>query len=115
MRLELVRNAREPEEIQKALDAFLCHHQLPDDIDILYKAMQHPNEGIVRDALGQVASLLMQGRYNGSLLLEDRLKEIEGRATEQSTKLYIEGIRAQVTQRKNASTTLPDEPQPTRI
>jgi hypothetical protein len=96
MRLERLRIAREPAEIQEAANAFLEHHQLPDDVDILYKVMLHPSEKIVREALGVMSSLLMQGRLNGTLLLEDRLKEISARAAEAATKSYVEGLRSQL-------------------
>ncbi len=96
LRLERLRIAREPAEIEEAANAFLEHHQLPDDVDILYKVMQHPSEKIVREALGVMSSLLMQGRLNGTLLLEDRLKEISGRAAEAATKSYVEGLRSQL-------------------
>jgi len=96
MRLERLRSAREPEEIQAAADLFLSHHQLPDEPDILYKLLQHPSEKVVRDALGQLSSLLMQGRFTGTLLLADHLKVLEGRIEEDATRSYIEGIRAQI-------------------
>ncbi|MEZ4271418.1 MAG: hypothetical protein R3C68_08290 [Myxococcota bacterium] len=93
VRLERLRLAREPEEIQQATDAFLEHHQLPDDLDILYKVIQHPSEKIVREALGQFSSLMMQGRLTGTLLLKDRLKDLAARAQEDATRSYIEGIQ----------------------
>lgn len=96
LRLERLRIAREPDEIREAADAFLAHHQLPDDIDILYKVMQHPTERVVREALGQISSLMMQGRFGGGLLLEDRLRELEKRVSEDATRSYIDGLRAQL-------------------
>ncbi len=35
MRLERLRIVLEPEQIREATDAFLAHHQLPDDADVL--------------------------------------------------------------------------------
>ncbi len=96
MRLERLRIARQPEEIKEAADVFLAHHQLPDDPDILYKVTVHPNEKVVREALGQLSALLMQGRISGTLLLEDRLKDLENRAQEAATRSYIDGLRAQI-------------------
>ena len=96
LRLERLRAAREPEEIREAADAFLRHHQLPDEPDILYKLLQHPSEKVVREALGQLSSLLMQGRISGTLLLADHLNRLEGRVQEDATRSYIEGIRAQI-------------------
>ncbi len=88
--------AREIADIQEAADAFLTHHQLPDDVDILYKVLQHPTEKVAREALGQISSLLMQGRLTATVLLEDRLKSLAERATEAATQSYIDGMRAQL-------------------
>ena len=88
--------AREPDEIREAADAFLEHHQLPDDAEVLYKVLLHPSEKVVREALGQLSSLLMQGRLVPSILLEDRLDALAARATEEATRSYVEGVRAQV-------------------
>ncbi len=100
MRLERLRIARDEDDIREAADAFLRHHQLPDDIDVLYKVMLHPSEKVVREALGQVSSLLMQGRVTPSMLLEDRLNSVAARATEDATHSYIAGLRAQLQQMK---------------
>ncbi|MBN1961725.1 MAG: hypothetical protein JW841_12345 [Deltaproteobacteria bacterium] len=96
MRLERLRIAREVEEIKEAADGFMQYHQLPDDVDILYKVLQHPSEKVVREALGQISSLISQGRINGSMILEDRLCSLAERATENATRSYIEGIRGQL-------------------
>ena len=100
LRLERLRIAREPEEIKEATDIFLQYHQLPDDIDILYKVMQHPTEKVVREALGQISSLLIQGRISGGMLLEDRLQQLSERAKEDATHAYIEGLRTQLAKMK---------------
>ena len=96
MRKERLRMAREPEEIRAAADLFLKHHQLPDEIDILYKVMQHPDEKVVRDAMGQISSLLMQGRLETTVLLVDRLDDLEKRCSEEATRSYIDGLRRQI-------------------
>lgn len=102
MRLERLRIAREVEEIREAADGFMQHHQLPDDVDILYKVLQHPAEKVVREALGQISSLISQGRINGSMILEDRLNGLSERATEGATRSYIDGVRDQLTRLKRA-------------
>ncbi len=96
LRLERLRMAREVEEIRQAADAFLAHHQLPDDPDILFKVLQHPSEKVVREALGQISSLLMQGRFQGTLLLEDHLNGLAERVREDATRSYVDGMRAQI-------------------
>ena len=96
MRLERLRIAREVEEIKEAADAFLAHHQLPDDLDVLYKVLQHPSEKVLREAMGQISSLLIQGRVNSTVILADRLNELSTRVTENATQSYIDGLRNQI-------------------
>jgi hypothetical protein len=102
LRLERLRASRSPEEIREAADAFLAHHQLPDDSDILFKLLQHPSEKVVREALGQLSSLLMQGRIAGTLLLLEHLNTLEARVQEPATRSFIDGIRAQIAKLKQA-------------
>jgi hypothetical protein len=102
MRLERLRIAREVEEIREAADGFLQHHQLPDDVDILYKVLQHPSEKVVREALGQISSLISQGRINGGMILEDRLNGLSDRGLEAATRSYVEGVRSQLARLKRA-------------
>ena len=101
MRLERLRMARGPEEIKAAADQFLEHHQLPDDPDVLIKVLQHPAERVLREAMGQLSSLLMQGRWEATLILEDRLNELSTRVEEDSTVSFVEGLRAQLQSLKN--------------
>lgn len=100
LRLERLRMARDVEEIRGAADAFLQHHQLPDDPDVLTKVMQHPTEKVVREAMGQISALLMQGRMPATLILEERLRELDQRAAEDATRSYIKGIQAQLASMK---------------
>lgn len=96
LRLERLRIAREEEEIKEAADAFLAHHQLPDDVDVLYKLLRHPSERVLREAMGQISSLLMQGRINSTILLEDRLNVLTQSVAESATQSYISGLRTQI-------------------
>jgi hypothetical protein len=96
MKLERLRMAREPDELREAVDAFLANHQLPDEPEVLTKVLQHPSEKVAREAMGQISALLMQGRMVANVLLDERLKELEGRATEAATRSYIQGIQAQL-------------------
>lgn len=103
MRLERLRAARGEEEIEKAADGFLAHHQLPDDIDILYKLLHHPAEKVLREVMGQISSLLMQRRLGSTVLLEDRLRTLDGQVQEKATQSYIDGLKSQLLQHKGAS------------
>lgn len=101
MRLERLRMARTEEEIKVAANAFLEHHQLPDDVEILIKVLQHPCEKVLREAMGQISALLIQDRLANTVLVEDRLSDIEGRATQSATLSYVTGLRAQILSAKN--------------
>lgn len=94
--MERLRIAREPEEIETAADAFLQHHQLPDDLDVLLKVLQHSSEKVLREAMGQISSLLIQGRVGSTIILEDRLNELSGRVQEDATRSYVDGLRSQL-------------------
>ncbi|HSI05358.1 MAG: hypothetical protein ACAI38_02205 [Myxococcota bacterium] len=96
MRLERLRIARDVDELRDATDTFLQHHQLPDDPDVLTKVMQHPSEKVVREAMGQISALLMQGRMPITILLDERLKELQDRCSEPATRSYVQGIQAQI-------------------
>ena len=85
LRLERLRMDREPEQIKVSADAFLEHHQLPDDPEILLKVLAHPSEQVLREAMGQLSALLMQGRLETTVILEDRLRELAGRVSEKAT------------------------------
>jgi hypothetical protein len=100
LRLERLRAARDVNEIREAADAFLSHHQLPDEPDILYRLLQHPGDKVVREALGQVSSLLMQGRITNTTILESHLQTLAGRVDDPGTRSYIDGVRAQVNKLK---------------
>jgi hypothetical protein len=103
LRLERLRIAREVEEIVEAGDAFLAHHQLPDDVDVLYKLLLHPSEKVMREAMGQLSSLMMQGRLQNTVLLEDRLNTMMSQVTEDATRSYVEGLLAQIAAAKQKS------------
>ncbi|MEL6543159.1 MAG: hypothetical protein AAFQ82_00945 [Myxococcota bacterium] len=96
MRLERLRIASSPEEIREAGDAFMTHHQLPDETDVLMKLLRHPEERVVRESLGQLSSLIAQGRLSNGTLLRERLKELEARVQEDATKAYVHGVRDQL-------------------
>lgn len=112
MRLERLRIAREPEDIREAADVFLAHHQLPDDADILYKVLRHPTEKVIREGLGQLSSLLIQGRLESLLMLEDRLLELRRIAQEAATHSYVDGMLEQLKVAKANSLSLAASAQP---
>lgn len=96
LRLDRLRSVREPELLLQATNDFLGHHQLPDDMEILLKVLLHPAENVQRDAMGQISSLLIQGRAQVTIILTDRLNEIASNAAEPATHAYVEGLRSQL-------------------
>jgi hypothetical protein len=96
LRFETLRNAREPEEIERAADAFLKEHQYPGDMSILLKLLLHPAEKVQRGAMGEIHSLLVQGRVEHTLVLSDRLKDLAARDLEPDTRLFVEGLQHQI-------------------
>jgi hypothetical protein len=46
--------------------------------------------------MGQISALLTQGRMPPTVLLEERLRDVEGRCSEDATRSYISGIQAQL-------------------
>jgi hypothetical protein len=100
LRLERLRIAREDHEIIEAANTFLEHHQIPDDLDVLYKLLRHSSEPVIREAIGQISSLLMQGRVVPTVLLDERLKDVLTRTQEPVTKTYVEGLQSQIAKNK---------------
>ena len=97
MRLERLRIAREADAIREAADVFLAHHQLPDDMDVLLKVLQHPSEKVLCDVMGQISYLLNQRRAaRATIILVDRLREIGARPISDSTRCCIEGLQQQI-------------------
>ena len=96
VRLETLRNAREPEEIERAADAFLKHHQCPDDMEILLKFLQHSSEKVQREALREISALVIQKRIGNTFLLTDRLSELATRELEPTTRSCVDGLRKQL-------------------
>lgn len=97
MRLERLRIAREPDAIREAADVFLAHHQLPDDMDVLLKVLQHPSEKVLCNVMGQISYLLNQRRApRATIILVDRLREIGARAICAATRCCIEGLQQQI-------------------
>ena len=96
LRLERLRIAGTPEEIREAGDAFMAHHQLPDETDVLMKLLRHPDEKVVRESLGQLSSLIAQGRLANGTLLRERLKDLESTVKEDATLAYVNGVREQL-------------------
>lgn len=94
--MERLRIASSPEEIREAGDAFMAHHQLPDEPDILTKLLRHPEEKVVRESLGQLSSLIAQGRLGNGVILRERLKELATQVKEEATRAYVSGVMDQL-------------------
>jgi hypothetical protein len=102
MRLERLRIAREPTDVREAADAFLGHHQLPDDMDILLKVLQHPSEKVLCNVMGQISFLLGKRRAIATIILVDRLREIASRTITPATQCCLDGLHSQIKQLERA-------------
>jgi hypothetical protein len=96
MRLERLRIAREPNDVREAADVFLKNHQLPDDMDILLKVLQHPSEKVLCNVMGQISFLLNKRRARATIILVDRLREIGSRAICKDTQDCLDGLHQQI-------------------
>ena len=97
MRLNRLRAAREPNDVRDAADAFFKEkHQLPDDMDILLKLLQHPSEKVLCNVMGQISFLLSKRRARVTIILVDRLKEIGSRAISKDTQDCLDGLHQQI-------------------
>ena len=96
LRMERLKIARSEEDIVKATDAFRKHHQLPDDPEVLLKVLQHTSESVLREAMGQVSSLIMQNRWHNIVLLRDRLENLQATVQESGSLSFVNGLLEQL-------------------
>ena len=96
MRLERLRIAREPKDVREAADVFLKDHELPDDMDILLKVLQHPSEKVLCNVMGRISFLLNKRRARATIILVDRLKEIGSRTISKDTQDCLDGLHQQI-------------------
>ena len=70
-------------------------------VDVLLKVLCHPTESVLREAMGQLSALLMQGRLATTIILEDKLKTLATTVQENATHSYIQGLQQQLDKIKN--------------
>jgi hypothetical protein len=96
LRLQAMRIAPDTQTFIVAADAFLAHHQLPDEMGLLIKVLQHTSERVLCNVMGQISFLLGQGRERPNIILSERLREIGERPITQATQSCLDGLRQQI-------------------
>jgi hypothetical protein len=76
-RLAAVRDAIGPEQITKAINAFVKAHGWCDDLDLLSAALEHRDDDAVREALGRLGRTLAAGKPRRAATLAGRLRTLE--------------------------------------
>jgi hypothetical protein len=77
-RLRAVRQAPSGPDLVKALDELRKHHGLPDDLEILLRALEHPKDEVLREALALVEPHVENGdKLPNKKVFVERLKGLE--------------------------------------
>jgi hypothetical protein len=74
--LRAIRDATSTSEIARLLDEFLASWELPDDIDVLTQALDHPDEQVQLDALARISSYLDGHVPDRTGLMRSRLRKL---------------------------------------
>lgn len=93
IRLERIRNAKNESELNSAIETFLTSHELPNDITIILKVLNHPNESFVRKGLAELVGMISRKELMGSSMVLDALNNLATRKLSAETQSYIDGIR----------------------
>ena len=81
--LRQIREASSTSAITKHLDAFLAEWELPDDVEILTQALDHPDEDVQRDALEKVSAYLDGNIPKHASLLRSRVRRLASRSDDE--------------------------------
>jgi hypothetical protein len=74
---EALRRSGSPREVQSAIDALRSKgFALPRDAELLGKALGHPDDGVLEQALESLVELHREGSLKGNTLLRTRLKNV---------------------------------------
>ncbi len=76
-KVEAIRKANSPREVSAAIDALKeGNHALPEDIDVLSKALGHSDDAILEEALNGLLAVEVGPETKGANLLKTRLKNV---------------------------------------
>jgi hypothetical protein len=77
-RLRAVLKAPGGPELTKALDELRAHHGLPDDLEILLRALEHPRDEVLREALTFIEQHVEMGdKLPNKKVFVERMKGVE--------------------------------------
>lgn len=82
IRMEQLRAAQTVDAITSAVDALLAHHQMPDDPELLWKMLRHPDAGVGERALAELGALHSRGKLAVTPLAKEALEAFEPRCRE---------------------------------
>jgi len=78
--LRQIREASSTSALTKLLDEFLGEWELPDDIEILTQALDHPDEDVQSDALEKISAYLDGNIPKHASLLRSRVRRLASRS-----------------------------------
>ena len=92
-RLDAVRKANSPKEIQKAVDAMLAGQDMPQDPEILIKVLAHPRARGAEQALIKLKDLIAaQGKPENARLFKTKLQTLKLTADDDDVNLLVDEI-----------------------
>lgn len=81
--LRAIREASRTSELTELLDLFLATWELPDDIEILTQALDHPDEDVQREALEKISTYLDGHIPERASLLRSRVRKLASRSDDE--------------------------------
>ncbi|MBI5497225.1 MAG: hypothetical protein HY904_19585 [Deltaproteobacteria bacterium] len=94
MRMERLRGAVDPAELDQACDALLRHHQMPDEPELLCKMLRHSDAGVGERALAELGALHARGKLNRTMTVRDALEAFRSRCREPNAISLLEKLLA---------------------
>jgi hypothetical protein len=95
--VDAVRKASSPREIETAIDALKAKgHPLPLDGDILSKALNHPSEDVLTEAMQGLSSVVDDGGVKVTQLLKTRVKNVQLLASSSELKELCQQVSAKL-------------------
>jgi hypothetical protein len=76
-KLAAVREAIGPDQITRAINAYLKAHAWPQELDFLSAALEHRDEDVVRESLARLVPALAGGKPRRAGMLAGRLRTLE--------------------------------------
>ncbi|MBW2262370.1 MAG: hypothetical protein JRG91_10395 [Deltaproteobacteria bacterium] len=90
--LRQIREASSTGTLTRLLDEFLANWKLPDDIEILTQALDHPDEDVQRDALEKISSYLDGNIPKHANLLRGRVRKLASRSDDEDVAALAKAV-----------------------